>query len=243
MYLDLLFFISVVMHYFLLLFTAKLFHRKMSRGRLLAGASLGALAVLLLPYPHPTGLTVTVILLAPLLMVSAAFWPLRFPEILFYGGAFFLVAFTVAGAITALLNYTPLRLFFCLAAGEPAALRNLHGALSSLRLAAALLRREKMAEALAGRAPGGLAGEKEDRASISRYGKPAPGSLFQPSGDRDRLSQPGGAASTVALSPPGRRRGGTVERPGKAFRSCAGALLYPYPLPRRGARQRDLARP
>ncbi|MGB4125745.1 MAG: sigma-E processing peptidase SpoIIGA, partial [Dethiobacteria bacterium] len=96
MYLDLLFFISVVMHYFLLLFTAKLFHRKMSRGRLLAGASLGALAVLLLPYPHPTGLTVTVILLAPLLMVSAAFWPLRFPEILFYGGAFFLVAFTVA---------------------------------------------------------------------------------------------------------------------------------------------------
>ncbi|MFY9257771.1 MAG: sigma-E processing peptidase SpoIIGA [Dethiobacteria bacterium] len=136
MYLDLLFFISVVMHYFLLLFTAKLFHRKMSRGRLLAGASLGALAVLLLPYPHPTGLTVTVILLAPLLMVSAAFWPLRFPEILFYGGAFFLVAFTVAGAITALLNYTPLRLFFA----SPRGSLLLFGTCTALYLLFVLLR-------------------------------------------------------------------------------------------------------
>lgn len=54
MYLDLLFFLNLVVHYFLLLFTAKLFHRKVGFGRLLAGAALGVPAVLLVIFPHPT---------------------------------------------------------------------------------------------------------------------------------------------------------------------------------------------
>src|SRR5690554_6902465 len=105
MYLDLLFFLNMVVHYFLLLFTAKLFHRKVGFGRLLAGAALGAPAVLLALFPHPTWLTAAVILGAPLLMILTAFRPLRLMETFYFWGAFFLASFTVAGALTALLNF------------------------------------------------------------------------------------------------------------------------------------------
>ncbi len=112
MYLDLLFFLNLLVHYFLLLFTAKLFHREAGFGRMLAGAALGALAVLILPYPRPPGLALAVILAAPLLMVLTAFWPLRRLEILYFWGVFFLASFTVAGAVSALLNFDAPRRFF-----------------------------------------------------------------------------------------------------------------------------------
>lgn len=112
MYLDLLFFLNLVVHYFLLLFTARLFHRQAGFGRLLAGAALGALAVLLVPFQLPPWFTAAVILAAPLLMILAAFWPLRPLETLYFWGAFFLLSFTVAGALTALLNFDAPRRFF-----------------------------------------------------------------------------------------------------------------------------------
>lgn len=118
MYLDLLLFSSVAVHYSLLLFTARLFHRQTSPGRLLAGAALGAAAVLLLPLPPSPGLAAGAILAAPLFMVLAAFWPLRLPEIIFCWGALFLAAFTVAGAVTALLNLAPLRCLLATAGGS-----------------------------------------------------------------------------------------------------------------------------
>ncbi len=117
MYLDLLFFLNLVVHYFLLLFTAKLFHRKSGFGRLLAGAALGALAVLLMPFPHSQGVAAAMILTAPLLMVLTAFWPLRPLETFYFWGVFFLTSFTVAGALTALLNFDAPRRFFALPGG------------------------------------------------------------------------------------------------------------------------------
>ncbi len=112
MYLDLLFFLNLVVHYFLLLFTAKLFHRKVGFGRLLAGAALGVPAVLLVNFPHPKWLTVAVILAAPLLMILFALRPLRPMETFYCWGVFFLASFTVAGALTAILNFDlPRRLF------------------------------------------------------------------------------------------------------------------------------------
>ncbi len=117
MYLDLLLLISTAVHYSLLQLTARLFHRQASRRRLLAGAALGAPAVLLLPLPQSGGLVVAVILAAPLIMILAAFWPLRLPELLGSWIAFFLAAFTLAGALTALLNMALLRFIFATTGG------------------------------------------------------------------------------------------------------------------------------
>ncbi len=117
MYLDLLLFISTAVHYSLLRLTAKLFHRQASWWRLLTGAALGAPAVLLLALPGARGLVVAAIIAAPLVMLIAAFWPLRLPELLYYWGAFFLAAFAVAGAAAALLNSPPLRHYFATSGG------------------------------------------------------------------------------------------------------------------------------
>ena len=64
MYLDLLFLLNLVVHYFLLLFTARLFHRQAACGRLLGGA-LGAMAVLMVPLQLPPWFNAAVILAAP----------------------------------------------------------------------------------------------------------------------------------------------------------------------------------
>ncbi|NLA27003.1 MAG: sigma-E processing peptidase SpoIIGA, partial [Firmicutes bacterium] len=112
MYLDLLFFLNLLVHYFLLLFTAKLFHRETAFGRLLAGAAIGALAILVLPFPHSPVLAAALILAAPLLMVLTAFWPLRPLEIFYFWGAFFVASFVVAGALGALLNFNGPRQIF-----------------------------------------------------------------------------------------------------------------------------------
>ena len=112
MYLDLLFFLNLLVHYFLLLFTAKLFQREARFWRLLAGAALGALSVLVLPFPHSPALLALLIPAAPLLMLIAAFGPLRLPELLYFWGAFFLASFILAGALSALLSFSaPRRLF------------------------------------------------------------------------------------------------------------------------------------
>ncbi|HHW74050.1 MAG TPA: sigma-E processing peptidase SpoIIGA [Firmicutes bacterium] len=118
MYLDLLFSISVLVHYSLLLLTAKFFHRQSSSGRLLMGASLGAFAVLLLPLPLSKVAAVVLILVLPLLMVLVAFWPLRLREAIYSWGAFFLFSFMLAGALTALLNLERFRRLFSTAAGS-----------------------------------------------------------------------------------------------------------------------------
>lgn len=118
MYLDLLFFMSVLVHYFLLLLTAKFFHRHGSGRRLLPAAALGAFSVLLLPLSLSRGLVIAVVLAAPLLMVLVAFWPLRLREAIYSWGAFFLFAFMLAGALTALLNLDRLRRLFATAGGS-----------------------------------------------------------------------------------------------------------------------------
>lgn len=93
------------MHYFLLLLTAKLFHRKASFGRLLAGAVLGSLSLLILLVPYSPLLTAAAVLTAPLLMILTAFRPLRPLEVFYYWAAFFIASFVAAGALSALLNY------------------------------------------------------------------------------------------------------------------------------------------
>lgn len=117
MYLDLLFITNMLVHYFLLLLTARLFYRQASAGRLLAGAALGASAVLLLPFSPPAGVAFAVILAAPLLMVLAAFWPLGWADLLLCWGALFLFAFMLAGAVSALLNFESARRFFAAPGG------------------------------------------------------------------------------------------------------------------------------
>ena len=136
MYLDILFIISVLVHYFLLLLTARLFHRQASAGRLLAGAALGAPAVLLLPFSLSTITVAAVLLGAPLLMILVAFWPLRWAEVLFSCGAFFLFAFMLAGALSALLNFDGARRFFA----TPGGVLLLLGSCAALYLLFALLR-------------------------------------------------------------------------------------------------------
>ncbi len=112
MYLDLLFFLNLLVHYFLLLFTARLFQREAGFWRLLAGAALGSLSVLILPFPHSPLLPALFIPAAPLLMVIIAFRPLRLPELLYFWGAFFMASFILAGALSALLSFSALRCFF-----------------------------------------------------------------------------------------------------------------------------------
>lgn len=117
MYLDLLFFINLLVHYFLLLFTAKLFQREAGFWRLLGGAALGSLSILILPLPHSPALAALLIPAAPLLMVIAAFRPLRLPELLYFWGAFFLASFLLAGALSALLGFPALHRFFATPGG------------------------------------------------------------------------------------------------------------------------------
>lgn len=102
MYLDLLIFLCLVINYFLLLFTAKIFRRNPGFWRLLGGAALGAPAVLVLMLPPNPVLAVTATLVAPAAMVVAVFWPLRWLEIFLLSGAFFLCAFMTGGAVLAL---------------------------------------------------------------------------------------------------------------------------------------------
>lgn len=83
----------------------------------MTGAVLGAPAVLLLPLPEAGGLVTAVIIAAPLIMILAAFWPLRLTELFYYWGAFFIAAFVVAGAAAALLRAAPLRLYFATSGG------------------------------------------------------------------------------------------------------------------------------
>lgn len=104
MYLDLLFFFSLLIHYFLLLYTAKLFHRRPGFWRLSAGAALGALSALVSVVPPNPVLTAAVILLAPLAMLTAVFRPFSRRELILLWAAFFLVSFMTGGAVTALFS-------------------------------------------------------------------------------------------------------------------------------------------
>lgn len=102
LYLDLLLLFSLLVNYFLLLLTAKIFRRSPGAGRLLGGAALGAFAVLVLMLPPNHALIVAVILAAPAVMVAAVFWPLRPGELFLLWGALFLCAFMTGGAVLAL---------------------------------------------------------------------------------------------------------------------------------------------
>ena len=82
MYLDLLILINLVVNYFLLLLTAKLFRRNPGIRRLLTGAALGALAVLAINLPYPA-LNVILTLGIPFIMILAVFWPLGWVELFF----------------------------------------------------------------------------------------------------------------------------------------------------------------
>jgi stage II sporulation protein GA (sporulation sigma-E factor processing peptidase) len=106
MYLDLLFLLCLFIHYFLLLFTAKLFQRRPGFWRLLAGAALGALAVPVNLLPPSPAVTLTVILAVPLAMLCVVFRPLPVREIPLLWVAFFLLSFMTGGAALALFSMT-----------------------------------------------------------------------------------------------------------------------------------------
>ncbi|HOB87918.1 MAG TPA: sigma-E processing peptidase SpoIIGA, partial [Bacillota bacterium] len=101
MYLDLLLILNLLLNYFLLLITAKIFRHRPGLLRLAGGALLGAPAVLAALWPLHYLLTLAVLLLAPLAMVMAAFWPVRRLELLLLWGGFFLVSFMTGGAALA----------------------------------------------------------------------------------------------------------------------------------------------
>ncbi len=136
MYLDLLFFLNLLVHYFLLLFTARLFHRETGFARLLAGAAVGGLTALISPFQPAPAIAVAVILAAPLFMVVIAFRPLRPLEIFYFWGAFFLASFVVAGALTALLNFELFRRIFA----SPQGMLLIGGVCLAIYLLFALLR-------------------------------------------------------------------------------------------------------
>ncbi|MEW5786017.1 MAG: sigma-E processing peptidase SpoIIGA [Bacillota bacterium] len=102
MYTALLFALNLFVDYFLLLFTAKLFHRRPGFWRLATGAFLGSLAVILfLPPASPLPLAV---LFIAALMILVVFWPLGWLDLVFLWGGLFLVSFMIGGAILALFS-------------------------------------------------------------------------------------------------------------------------------------------
>ena len=105
MYLDLLILFNLIVNYFLLLMTAKLLRRNPGFWRLSAGAAAGALALFVIDLPPYPGLVAAVTLLAPLLMLLLSFWPLGWFELALTWGAFFLLSFTVGGAVLALTSF------------------------------------------------------------------------------------------------------------------------------------------
>ncbi|HOL17226.1 MAG TPA: sigma-E processing peptidase SpoIIGA [Bacillota bacterium] len=102
MYWDLLLLINLVVNYFILLITARLFHKKPGALRLLLGAAAGALAILVLRLPAYPALTVAATIVTPVLMIILVFWPLRRLELFLLWCSMFLVSFLTGGAVLAL---------------------------------------------------------------------------------------------------------------------------------------------
>jgi stage II sporulation protein GA (sporulation sigma-E factor processing peptidase) len=102
MYLDLLFSINLAINYFILLVTAKLFRKEPGATRLLIGAAVGALAVLLFKLPPYPLLSVAVTISMPIVMALLVFWPLRWLELFIVWCSIFLVTFMTGGAVLAL---------------------------------------------------------------------------------------------------------------------------------------------
>ena len=102
MYLDLLFLINLIINYFILLVTAKLFRKQPGALRLIAGAAAGALAVFIFSLPPDPALTVAATLITPLAMIVLVFWPLRWLELFVTWCAVFAVSFMTGGAVLAL---------------------------------------------------------------------------------------------------------------------------------------------
>ena len=100
----LLFALNLVVDYFLLLLTAKLFRRRPGFWRLGAGAFLGSLAVLLYLSPVVRLPLVPAILFTAAIMVLVTFRPLAWLEALFLWGGLFLVSFMLAGSVVALFS-------------------------------------------------------------------------------------------------------------------------------------------
>lgn len=106
MYLDLLFAINLIINYFILLVTAKLFRKQPGAPRLLFGAAVGALAVILFKLPPYPALTLAVTVCMPILMVLLVFWPVRWLELFVIWCSTFLVSFLTGGAVFALSMLT-----------------------------------------------------------------------------------------------------------------------------------------
>jgi stage II sporulation protein GA (sporulation sigma-E factor processing peptidase) len=102
MYWDLLFLINLTVNYFILFITARLFRKQPGIPRLLFGAALGALTVLLLKLPLFPALILTMTAATPLIMIILTFWPLRRLELFILWCAVFLVSFLTGGAVLAL---------------------------------------------------------------------------------------------------------------------------------------------
>ncbi len=105
MYWDALLFINFLVNSGLLLAVARLGHRHASVIKILAGALAGAL-----PVPAVVGggniIWWLLLFLLPFMMVSIAFFPLNFRDIVYTGGTLFLCALIAGGLMTALLTLT-----------------------------------------------------------------------------------------------------------------------------------------
>jgi len=102
MYWDLLLLINLLINYFILLVTARIFRKQPGIPRLIIGAAAGALTILLLNLPVYPALTIAVTVVTPVIMVILVFWPLRRLEIFILWCSVFMVSFMTGGAVFAL---------------------------------------------------------------------------------------------------------------------------------------------
>jgi stage II sporulation protein GA (sporulation sigma-E factor processing peptidase) len=100
LYIDVFFFINLLMDYLLLWATGKLAGVKISYKRLMLAAGIGAaysvVVVLLLKYQIGTSLIIKILI--SLLMVIIAYWPRGFKGAFYLIACFYLIAFAVGGA-------------------------------------------------------------------------------------------------------------------------------------------------
>ncbi len=108
-YLDLLFFLNLLVNFLLLLVTARLLRRRPGFRRLLAGAAVGAAAVGVLLLPGWPWLVPVAIILVPAVMIRLVFRSRRRIELTLIWGVFFLVSFTAGGLVIALVQLLELQ--------------------------------------------------------------------------------------------------------------------------------------
>ncbi|UNC92869.1 sigma-E processing peptidase SpoIIGA [Candidatus Contubernalis alkaliaceticus] len=102
MYLDEVIVVNLAMNYLILWLTARLLHREYVSNRLLLGALLGAIYILTVFLPaKDIYFTLCSKFILSLAIIFAAFYPMKWQDLLSLLGMFYLVSFTVGGAVLA----------------------------------------------------------------------------------------------------------------------------------------------